>query len=136
MNLSKNIFIENHTSGNIGKINKKVKEFTIPANKCCILDIKSTIKQTIIKMNSSKFGCSIVKNINKIVGIITDSDIRNYLENNDNLNVSINEIINRDFYYINDDNILVSDINKLYTYIPIIKNNEFIGLFSLSHNIS
>ena len=64
------------------------------------------------------------------------TEISNALENNDDLNVSINEIINRDFYYINDDNLLVSDINKLYTYIPIIKNNEFIGLFSLSHNIS
>lgn len=131
LNLNDSIYFQNHIFGSIGQLLTPIKKFIIPPKQCCILNPDYRIKDAIIQMNRLKTGCILVNKKDKIIGIITDRDIRLYLENNDNLNKKISSIVNTEFFYINSIDICVNDIEKKYNYIPIIINDEFKGLFSL-----
>lgn len=132
LNLTKSIYIENHYSGNIGNTYKKVKEHIIYKEKCCILTLDSSVKDIIINLNKTKLACCvIINNEENVIGIITDNDIRKYLENNNNLLVNIKNIINYNFYFIDDEDMFIKDLKQQFNYIPIIKNKKFIGLFNL-----
>lgn len=134
LNLTKQIYIENHHSGNIGDNYKKVKDNIIYKEKCCILTLNSTIKDVIINLNKNKLACCvIVNNEDNVIGIITDNDIRKYLENNDELLINIKNIVNYNFYFIDDENIFIKDLNTKYNYIPIIKNKKLFALFNLNY---
>ena len=130
LNLTKQIYIENHHSGNIGSLYKKISEYLITPDNCSILNIKNTVKELILDMNIKKIACSIIQNDeNNVVGFITDRDIRNFLQTKNDLNITIENIMNINFFYLTDENTLVCNIEKPFKYIPIIKNNKLFGLF-------
>ena len=131
LKLKKNIYVENHSGGNIGEKYKKIMDYLIKKEDCCLLQKNQTIKEGIIKMNLKKIGCIIVYNGASIYGIVTDRDIRQYLEESYNINILIQEITNTNFYSLDNPNIFINDIPKKYNYIPIILNNNLLGVFQL-----
>lgn len=129
MKLDKNVYLKNHNSGSIGDSFRKVKEQILELDKCCIIPSTETIKKGIIEMNRMKIACIVVMLDEKIYGFITDRDIRNYLEKNDNLNDPISRIANKNYYFINDKNTYIKDITKNFNYIPVVENEKLIGIF-------
>jgi len=130
LNLSKNIYIENHYNGNIGNLYKKVKDNIILKEKCCVMNMTNSIKDLIISMNLNKIACAIVEDENKeVIAFITDKDIRNYFEKNDDLNEKIKIIMNKNFFKLYDENIYINEIKVKFKYIPIIKNKKLLGIF-------
>ncbi len=72
----------------------------------------SSIRESLSKIDLNKNGFLLVFDEDtKIIGLVTDGDIRRYLLKNDDLNQKIENCINRDFIY--------SDLN--YTYEEIYK---------------
>ncbi len=130
MLMTKDIYIQNHHSGNIGLKYKKIKDYMIIPEKCSIMSPINTIKELIISMNYNEIACAVVENENKkVIAFITDKDIRNYIEKNDNLTENIKVIMNQNFYYIEDEHTYINELKKNYKYIPVIKNNKLLGVF-------
>jgi len=126
----------NHVSGNIGtELFTFVKDVYIPIEKTCFLCNNSSVIDIIFKMTEKKTGyCVILEtgtNYN-FLGIITDGDIRRYItKNKDNfLNNDITDIINKTPYIINNLNQPLYKFNNIsYSYIPIVINGKYIGMY-------
>ena len=131
LDLNETIYKTNHHSGNIGEMYKTVQDKLLPINRCCILKSDVTIKDAIIRLNILKIACAVIIDNDKVVGIITDRDIRTYLEKYDSLFIQIDKIMNKDFYFIDNLNMYIKDIDKKFNHIPIIINEKFKGLLRL-----
>lgn len=127
-NIDKNKYLKNHDSGNIGLLYKKVKDKMIKRNNCCIINSETTLLESIKEMNIKQIGIAIIENNELIEGIITNRDLCKYIENN-NINSNVKSIINKKYYYINDEELYIKDIEKKYSYIPIVKNKKLLGIF-------
>jgi len=85
-------FAKFHPGGTLGKklylrVNDLIDKNEIPQ-----VNITTKIKDVIIEISKKRLGATAVLKNNKIVGIITDGDIRRMLNNND----TINDIIAKD----------------------------------------
>ena len=81
------------------------------------------IKTAIKKINDNGKKCLIVvNNTNELLGVLTDGNIRQALENNINLNSQITEIYNKNPISINNENINYEKIKNL-----LIKNKIFVA---------
>lgn len=130
----KNIKLENyeknHIGGNIGKqllILKNIMSTNFPKKN---INTDIDINDILIDMIKFKIGCYIfVNNKNKYIGLVTDADLRKLYHNK----LDIKKIINTNSFVIKNKNLRVLDIYeniKLYSYIPILDNDEVIGLIS------
>lgn len=128
LNLKDEIYKINHSSGHIGKSYSNVSNYIIPKEKCSILNINQSIKELILSQNKHKIGCSIIYNEEKIEGLVTDRDLRGYLENNNNLDITVKSIMNIDFSFLDKD-IELRYLTLNYTHIPLIINDKLIGIF-------
>ena len=133
-NLSSENYSKNHPAGNIGKkSNLRVKNIMKPFEECCVMNINNTLRECIINMTSKRSQCCIFLSNKKLYGIITDYDIRNYLENNDNININVDTIINKKPKYVKY-NTKLNTIQNEYSNlsgIPVINDNyDFIGLIN------
>ncbi len=82
-NISVDDFAINHPAGALGKkISLKVSDLMIPLKKINILSSQDNIKKVICEMTRNGLGTCLIKSssTNKIVGIITDGDLRRALE--------------------------------------------------------
>jgi len=137
-NLSFNISLDeygkNHPAGDIGKkSNLYVQDIMKKKEDCCIMFINNTLRECIINMTEKRSQCCIFLKDNKLYGIITDYDIRKYLEENDDINININDIINTTPSYVKCNTRLnnVKHDNKNLSGIPILDNkHNFIGLLN------
>lgn len=77
-----------HPGGNIGKrLLLKVEDIMTKGDDIPVVKMNANLKDVIYMISSKRLGCSCVVNNSKIVGIITDGDIRRLLEKNlDGLN--------------------------------------------------
>lgn len=136
-NLSNDISLEeyghNHPAGDIGKkANLYVQDIMKKKEECCIMNINNTLRECILNMTKKRCQCCIFLNDNKINGIITDYDIRKYLEDNDDISKNVNEIINNNPLIIKYNTILnnVKYDDKYLSGIPVVDDeNNFIGIF-------
>tara|TARA_Y100000389_G_scaffold109893_1_gene106981 strand:+ start:1902 stop:2819 length:918 start_codon:yes stop_codon:yes gene_type:complete len=130
--ISKIKYLENHSSGNIGFLYKKVKDIMIKKEDCCVIDKNSTLLYTIKEMNIKQTGIAIIEDNGNIEGIITNRDLFKYIEKNNNITYSVEDLINKNYYYIDDDELYIKDVKKMYTYIPVVKNKKLLGIFDQS----
>lgn len=128
LNLNQEIYKINHKSGNISKLYEKVLDNIILPENCSILDKSKSIKELILTQNKYKIACTLIKDNEKIYGLVTDRDLRNYLEKNNNLEIDTEFITNKDFFFIDKD-ILIKDVNKEFYNIPVIINSVFYGIY-------
>lgn len=92
---------------------KKIKNINILT---CSPD--ETIKNTLKKINKNLTGTIFVISNNKILGSVTDGDIRRYLLKDHNLNDKVRVIMNKNFIYIKSiyDKKIIDKIVKKYQY--------------------
>lgn len=128
-NIPKSKYVENHNSGSIGLLYKKIKDVMIERNKCCILSKNNTLLEAIQNMNIFQVGITIIEDDNKVEGVMTNRDLCTYLEDNKDIEIKLEKIMNKQYYYLEDDEIYLKDIKNDISYIPIIKNNKLAGLY-------
>ena len=127
---------KNHPAGSIGNSLKKVKDVMVKEfpkilwsenlDKIPILDI-------LLEMTQFNIGCCVFLNDNeKLLGILVDGDIRRLLlKKQDLLNIT-REDIKKNCISVNDENILLSSLDKHYKFVPLInENREVLGLVKL-----
>lgn len=84
MNFKEQDFAKFHPGGNLGKnLTAKVEQFL--SSQKPFVDINATIKDVIVSISGSKHGITVVTENNKIVGVITDGDLRRMLLKTDNI---------------------------------------------------
>jgi len=86
-----------HPGGNLGKkLLLKVEDIMTKDEDIPIVKINTSLKDVIYMISSKRLGCSCVVNKSKIIGIITDGDIRRLLEKNLNniQNLSAKDLMN------------------------------------------
>lgn len=84
-NFNENDFAKHHPGGALGKklyltAGELAKKHERPS-----VETNSPVKIVISEITKKRLGATVVKRNNKIVGIITDGDIRRMLENHDNI---------------------------------------------------
>lgn len=84
-NFNENDFAQHHPGGALGKklyltAGELAKKHERPS-----VETNSPVKIVITEITKKRLGATVVKRNNKIVGIITDGDIRRMLENHDNI---------------------------------------------------
>ena len=98
-----------------------------------------SIQRVIIEISSKRLGATAVINGEKLVGVITDGDLRRMIENHDDFNNLIaNDIMTKDPLTINDDELVVNALTLMrennITQLPVLKNNIYAGVIHL-HDI-
>ena len=136
---SKNDFARYHPGGILGKkITLKVSDIyndkLIPkVNK---LD---TFQNVIIEISSKRMGAVCVVENNKILGIITDGDLRRYLQKNHDISNTVAEkLMTRNPKTIDKNELAFSAFNEMKKYnitqLLVLSNNEYSGIIHL-HDI-
>ena len=136
---SKNDFARYHPGGILGKkITLKVSDIyndkLIPkVNK---LD---TFQNVIIEISSKRMGAVCVVENNKILGIITDGDLRRYLQKNHDISNTVAEkLMTRNPKTIDKNELAFSAFNEMKKYnitqLLVLCNNEYSGIIHL-HDI-
>ena len=136
---SKNDFAKFHPGGILGKkITLKVSDIyndkLIPkVNK---LD---TFQNVIIEISSKRMGAVCVVENNKILGIITDGDLRRYLQKNHDISNTVAEkLMTRNPKTIDKNELAFSAFNEMKKYnitqLLVLSNNEYSGIIHL-HDI-
>ncbi|MCD6179431.1 MAG: KpsF/GutQ family sugar-phosphate isomerase [Bacteroidales bacterium] len=132
-------FAKIHPGGALGKQLYLQAKDIISQNEKPEVDINASIQEVIIEMTSKRLGATAVLNTGKLVGIITDGDLRRMLKNNrqiDRLNAE--QIMSKDPKQINPDTLLVDALNLMrsnnITQLPVSKAGKYLGILHL-HDI-
>ena len=131
-------FAQFHPGGSIGKkILLKVKDLMHANDKNPIVDINSNMKQVILEMTTKGLGCTNIIENDKLVGIVTDGDLRRLLQREiDIYNTPICDAMTKNPTSMKADNLAIDGLNlmeeKKITMLPIVddKNNS-IGLLHM-----
>lgn len=84
MNFKEQDFAKFHPGGSLGKnLTSKVEQFL--SSQKPYVDINASIKDVIVSISGSKHGITVVTENEKIVGVITDGDLRRMLLKTDNI---------------------------------------------------
>lgn len=130
-------FARYHPGGNLGKrLYLKVKDLVADSNPPKVLP-SATLKEVIVEITQKRLGVTAVVNEeNKVVGIITDGDLRRMLERNDNIkNITAAGILTRNPKTIEPFIMAVDalEIFALYDISQLIveKEGQYIGILHL-----
>lgn len=84
MNFKEQDFAKFHPGGSLGKnLTARVEQFV--SEQRPLVEVNSSIKDVIFSISSSKHGITVVTDQDKIVGVITDGDLRRMLLKTENL---------------------------------------------------
>ena len=91
------------------------------------LNIDSTILQAMKKINLNSLGCVFVEDNNKILGVLTDGDLRRAIIKKNKTNENIKKYVNYDFYklyegYQNENILKIFDLG--IRIVPILNNKN------------
>jgi arabinose-5-phosphate isomerase len=103
-----------------------------------ICDKNQNIKDTIHTMTQGKYGLAIVVEDKKIIGVITDGDIRRAMENNEDnfFALTANDLMSTNPKLINEDTKLIeaSDMmskNKINSLVVVDNNYKLSGIVQM-----
>ena len=126
-------FAKYHPGGTLGKkLYLRVKEI-VSKNEIPKVTIDATVKDVIVEISKKRLGTTAVVDNNKIIGIITDGDIRRMLENN----VNISELLAGDIMsfkpiVVKSDTMAVKALDIMQknniTQILVNENDNYIGV--------
>ncbi len=138
--LTREEFAKFHPGGTIGKkFWLKVSDLMLTEkdNMLPITHCKSTLKEAILEMTAKRGITTIVDDNNKLIGVITDGDLRRLLEKKENIyNIPVTDIMNPDPKTISPDK-LASEAARLLEHFKIMalivinENNNPIGIIHL-----
>lgn len=132
-------FAKYHPGGALGKkLYLRVKDITAQNQKPQV-GLNTNVKDVIVEISEKMLGVAAVIDNNKIVGIITDGDIRRMLRNNDAfIDLTARDIMSRDPKTINEDAMAVAALEKLEKYkisqLISEENGKYAGVVHI-HNL-
>jgi len=133
---SSNDFAKYHPGGNLGKKLLLKVEDLIDTNKMPKVDISDLMKDVIIEISNKMLGIAVVLDKYKIVGVITDGDLRRQLLKSEDISkIKASEIMSKYPKIINK-NILASEalsimrINKI-SQLVVADKNKYIGVIHI-----
>ncbi len=138
-NFKKSDFAKFHPGGTIGKkLLYKISDLMHSEKQNPIVQDKATLNKAIIEMTSKGLGCTnIVDKDDKLVGIITDGDLRRILEKGImDLNISICDVMVKNPKSMLANKLAVNALNLMednkITMLPIIdENNKSVGMLHM-----
>jgi len=132
-------FAISHPGGNLGKnILIKVKDIMRTGKNIPSINIKSSLKDAIEEISNKKVGFTgIVSNENKLMGILTDGDLRRALLNKKNINSSIEECMTKDPITLKGSEMAIEAVNimeksKINCFLITDKDQKVIGMLNLN----
>jgi len=144
--ISKKDFAINHPAGTLGrKLTLKVSDLMKPSNQLNPLFKDSSLREIISEITRGSIGSCWIKERsqdNKLIGLITDGDLRRALKNYDPKKwetlvaeeIMTNDpiVINSDLFAIEALELMEKNKKKPISLLPVIdKDNEFIGILRL-----
>ena len=126
-------FAKYHPGGNLGKklfltLGEMINSKSQPS-----VDINDPLKNVINEITSKMLGATAVLNVNKVVGIITDGDIRRMLEENETFkDKTASDIMTYNPICLNH-NVLAVEATKMMNkkninHVIVLKNSNYLGI--------
>ena len=144
--ISRKDFAINHPAGKLGKeLTLKVFDLMKPSNQLNPLSKNSSLYEVITELTRGSIGSCLIKEEdknNKLIGLITDGDLRRSLKNHDPNNwktLIAEEIMTKDPIVIKSDRLAIEALElmeknkkKPISLLPVIgENYEFVGILRL-----
>lgn len=132
-------FAKFHPGGALGKqLYLRVKDLYINNEKPEV-GPNDTLTQVIIEMTKKRLGAAVVTDNGRLVGIITDGDLRRMLlQHPDIEHVKASDIMTRNPKTVNENDLVADALQKMrqnsITQLPVLKNNSYVGVIHL-HDI-
>ena len=115
-------FSNNHPGGNLGKDLNKISEIMHGSSELPIINGSKKMSVALLIMTNKSFGCvGVINNSKKLIGIITDGDLRRNMDKNI-INKKASDVMNKKPFFV-DKNILVGEA------INIMNHNKITSLF-------
>lgn len=138
-------FARFHPGGNLGRrLTLRVKDIMTPLDRVAVVSPKQNLKETVLLMTKKPTGAAVVSNdAKKLIGIITDGDLRRGFAKNGNINeLIVSDVMNKKpiFIYSNarlqDAVTLMEDRISQISVLPVLDKNDekCVGLLRL-HDI-
>ena len=138
-------FARFHPGGNLGRrLKLQVKDILTPLNKIAVVSPNQTIKETVLLMTKKPQGAALVSDDSKkLIGIITDGDLRRGFAQNGNINeLIVRNVMNKKPVFIYSDArlqeavTLMEDRISQISVLPVLdeSNDKCVGLLRL-HDI-
>ena len=135
-------FARFHPGGNLGKkLKLQIKDIMTPLDKIAVVSPMQSLKETILLMTKKPQGAALVSDDSKkLIGIITDGDLRRGFAKNGNINeLIVSDVMNKKpiFIYSNarlqDAVTLMEDRISQISVLPVLdsKNDKCVGLLRL-----
>lgn len=110
---SKTDYKQRHPGGKLGSVLKKVSDIMHSGSEMPIVNKNTQMHDAILEMTSKMLGCvGIIDNDNKLVGIITDGDLRRCLTS-DTMNKAVGDIMTKSPKTIAPDLMAVEALNMM-----------------------
>ena len=138
-NFTKEDFSKFHPGGKLGKQLIKVKDILRPMDQIAVVDIQSTVKDALLEMSGKLGGCALVLDENhKLLGVVTDGDVRRYLtgfDAQDVLSHAIKNVMSVQPHTTDEDTLAADAIHFMnstrITSVPVLRNDVVIGLLHI-----
>jgi|TARA_B100001105_G_C22396036_1_gene446764 arabinose-5-phosphate isomerase len=132
-------FANSHPGGNLGKNTlTKIKDIMRIGQNIPSINIKASLKDAIEEMSNKKVGfTSILDDKNKLVGILTDGDLRRAVLNKKNINSSIKDCMTKNPITLNGSEMAIEAVNimekfKVSCFLITDKDEKVIGMLNLN----
>jgi arabinose-5-phosphate isomerase len=132
-------FANSHPGGNLGKNTlTKIKDIMRIGQNIPSINIKASLKDAIEEMSNKKVGfTSILDDKNKLVGILTDGDLRRAVLNKKNINSSIKDCMTKNPITLNGSEMAIEAVNimekfKVNCFLITDKDEKVIGMLNLN----
>ena len=126
------IYKTNHLGGSIGNDLKRIDEVMMKDYPYIKIKNKVNMIDIVLEMTNKRMGVIVFQDENKnILGLLTDGDIRRLILKNKGSNSLSIDVVNKQFYKIENKDLIFKDIKGLllkYKFIPIVENNQCIGI--------
>lgn len=123
-----------HPGGKLGAEFIKVKDLMRKNQDLPLVDQNDGIEKVLLEMTSKHLGCTAVIDDGKLLGIITDGDIRRHI-NKDFMNLSAGELMTKKPTIIEEQTLAVQAValmnEKKITNLFVVKNQKAIGILHI-----
>jgi arabinose-5-phosphate isomerase len=133
-------FAKYHPGGSLGKKLMKVKEIMHTGEKLPLVKPNTPLKEAVIEISQKGFGATlVVDDENNLVGIITDGDLRRFINKGGSIdNSKAVDIMTKEPKYITEDKYVLEALEIMERYnitiLPVLYGKKPIGIIHL-HDI-
>lgn len=138
-NFTANDFAWSHPGGSLGKrMYMRVMDLS-SINEIPSVDIDELIPSIIVEISSKRLGATAVLENNKMIGVVTDGDLRRMLEkHNDFSRLTARDIMTSNPLTINKEELIVNALATMrennITQLPVVEDGNYLGIIHL-HDI-